>query len=112
MINVHETTVPEYLAKGYVAVSDRTYQAADRPEFRRVWLANPATTCLHQMREWTNGPEHHHGLCTLDVGHRGRHSTVSFYCDGCHKTRRGEPTIEDRDQGIAFCWMCVNRKVR
>lgn len=111
MINVHETQVPAWLARGYVTVAHHTYEACgDKPEFRRVWLADPKVTCLHQMRPWTVGSDHHHGLCTLDYGHRGRHTTVSFYCDGCHKTRRGQPA--QRHEDAVFCWMCVNRKVR
>lgn len=29
------------------------------------------------------------GACEMSLGHRGRHSTVTVYCDICGKVRRG-----------------------
>lgn len=52
------------------------------------------------------------GECVLDRDHRGRCSTVGFYCDGCGKMRRGQPVAQARNQwdGIPeaeFCFLCV-----
>ena len=47
-----------------------------------------------------------YGPCEMKQGHRGRHTTVAFYCDGCGKTRRGQPHREYREEGVAFCFMC------
>lgn len=51
------------------------------------------------------------GECQLDAGHRGYHSTVVFGCDGCGKTRRGQPHRWSRDgeyeRGLGFCFLCV-----
>jgi hypothetical protein len=51
------------------------------------------------------------GLCELNAGHRGYHSTVTFACDGCGKRRRGRPHRYARDgeyeRGLAFCFLCV-----
>lgn len=55
------------------------------------------------------------GTCVLDTDHRGRHTTVAFYCESCGKTRRGKPhsmsvvrlgdgSIDDQ---FAFCFLCV-----
>lgn len=65
----------------------------------------PGATCAHPMRD---------GRCTMDPGHRGRHTTVSFVCDGCDKARRGQPAAYALNQwdGVAeasFCFMCVRR---
>lgn len=52
------------------------------------------------------------GPCQMDEGHRGRHTTVAFYCDGCGKARRSQPVAHARNpwDGTAeasFCFMCV-----
>ncbi len=52
------------------------------------------------------------GPCVLDGNHRGRHSTVGFFCDACGKTRRGtwEAVATDTNGvvDVVFCWFCVN----
>lgn len=52
--------------------------------------------CGHPMRD---------GPCKMDEGHRGRHTTVAFYCDGCGKMRRGQPVAADAD--VAICFFCM-----
>lgn len=52
------------------------------------------------------------GACLMDMGHRGRHSTVVFWCDGCSKTRRGHAVGQDRnvwdgEVEAEFCFMCM-----
>ena len=55
------------------------------------------------------------GRCELPAGHRGRHTTVTFVCDGCGNTRRGTPaeTSEVRlgdgsvDDVFVFCFPCA-----
>jgi hypothetical protein len=46
------------------------------------------------------------GNCNMEVGHRGRHSTVAWRCDGCDKTRTSRPEADDPDGG-RYCFMCV-----
>ncbi len=54
------------------------------------------------------------GECELDLGHRGRCSTVVFYCDSCGKMRRGYPhqaitqlmSDGDREHVGDICFMC------
>ena len=63
----------------------------------------PGRTCARAMRD---------GRCQMDPGHRGRCSTVTFTCDNCDKTRRGQPVAYARNpwDGVAeaqFCFMCV-----
>lgn len=67
-------------------------------EKRDGWVqwVDPTKTCLHTMRD---------GLCLMDLGHRGRHTTVVFYCDSCGKTRRGSPYRSNEDAD--FCFMCL-----
>lgn len=52
------------------------------------------------------------GYCVLDPDHRGRHTTVGFYCDACGKMRRGTPETMAHDADgvidVVFCWFCVN----
>ena len=52
------------------------------------------------------------GFCGMDEGHRGRHSTVVFYCDSCGKMRRGHPEgralDSNGDVDVEFCWFCIN----
>lgn len=60
--------------------------------------------CPHPIRNTT---------CQLDEGHRGRHSTVTFYCDSCGQRRRGQPEASaynpwDGLPEADFCWLCVN----
>lgn len=51
----------------------------------------------------------------MDENHRGRHTTVVFYCEACGNTRRGTPSAIDRvvlgdgsiDDEFAFCFLCV-----
>lgn len=52
--------------------------------------------------------------CRMDKGHKGRCSSVTFCCDACGKTRRGQPYGWGPDEGgpdadphgLAFCFMC------
>jgi hypothetical protein len=50
-------------------------------------------------------------MCLLDPGHNLGHSAVVFTCDGCGKTRRGQPHAWARDgeyeHGMAFCFLCA-----
>lgn len=58
--------------------------------------------CKHVLRT---------GKCTLDAGHKGRHSSVTWICDACGKKRRGSVYAYSRDgeyeNGLAFCFMCA-----
>lgn len=45
------------------------------------------------------------GRCTMHEGHRGRHTTVAFFCDACGNMRRGQPKAQNED--VAICWFCV-----
>ncbi len=51
------------------------------------------------------------GSCVLDYDHRGRHTTVGFFCDSCGMMRRGtwEAVAHDADGvvDVVFCWFCV-----
>ena len=76
--------------------------------FDRIDFADPDDTCLRPMRKWTapfaHGTVEQHGYCLMDKGHRGRCSTVVFYCDSCGKARRGNPSYSD--ESVSLCWMC------
>ena len=60
------------------------------------------------------------GNCQMDTDHKGRHSTVTFYCDICGKTRRGYPHVAVMDrqsdgysEHVAdVCFMCAVVEVR
>lgn len=55
------------------------------------------------------------GFCEVESGHRGRCSTVAFYCDGCGRQCRGQPHATHQDlqsdgnyEPVAdFCFMCT-----
>ena len=62
------------------------------------------TGCTEMLRD---------GGCQLDPDHRGRHTTVAFYCDACGHMRRGStPTAVAYDVNgvvdVVACWFCVN----
>jgi hypothetical protein len=86
----------------------------DDSSVTRIEYASTERTCLRPMRGWTvasagrgNSSTHtHHGFCLLDKGHKGRHSTVVFGCDGCGRTLRGEPAVVHNEQGVQFCYLC------
>jgi hypothetical protein len=67
--------------------------------------------CSREMRD---------GHCVLDPGHRGRHTTVGFFCDQCGLMRRGQPhTIVTQLMGDGYrepmaevCFMCAVVEVR
>ena len=52
--------------------------------------------------------------CSLPADHKGTHSCVTFSCDGCGKTRRGQPWATAHDgeylHGLKFCFLCVRGK--
>jgi hypothetical protein len=52
------------------------------------------------------------GTCTLTAGHTGYHSTVTYVCEGCGKTRRGRPHLTTPDgeyrDGLRFCYPCAS----
>ena len=59
-------------------------------------------SCDHVMRD---------GKCNLDDGHRGRHTTQGWHCDGCGKMRRGTPSASHPEAG-EFCFMCIEVDAR
>lgn len=54
-------------------------------------------------------------FCTMDHGHRGRHASVTYVCDGCGVTRRSAVQAYGRDgeyeYGMRFCFMCASPQV-
>ena len=76
-----------------------------------IIMANPDETCLHEMRS---------GKCLMDKDHRGRHSTIVFYCEGCGKVMRGTPHLIQQvklgdgsiDDEFGFCFMCFKKDER
>lgn len=94
MLYVHESRRAELETKGYALVEQRD----------NGWIGFVKTedTCLRPMRT---------GVCLMSKGHRGRCSTVVFYCDACGKTRRGHAHIEvynayDECVEVEICFMC------
>lgn len=64
-----------------------------------------SATCGREMRDDTE--------CSMDEGHRGRCSSVTFVCDACGKARRGQPDVVatnpwDDVVEAQFCWFCQN----
>lgn len=108
-INVDETVAGEYVEKGYREV-ERYYYTNSAAPIVRISFADPESTCLREMRGWQApfryGHKTQHGYCLLDKGHKGRHSTVVFWCDACGKARRGEPAYRSED--VSVCWFCRN----
>ena len=106
-MTVHESLLAEHLEKGYVEVGRKG---------ERVDIAHPKDTCLHKMRGWSEQTydyikreidpvRHiHHGFCLMTLGHRGRHSTIVYFCDICDQARRGTPSY--RDNNVKACFMC------
>lgn len=90
----------QYRDKGWVEVGQKMVHGIDGP-FLRFHFVDPEKTCLQKMRT---------GMCLMDIGHRGRHTTVTFYCDGCGKTCRGQvyryAYDSNGDPDVAFCWFC------
>jgi hypothetical protein len=95
-INIHESHLQSKLDKGYRIVE----------QFRngRVEVAHPDDTCLREMRGNT--------FCLMDKDHRGRCSSVVFYCEACNKTRRGryyQAAFDGNGEvDVVFCWFCVH----
>lgn len=84
-------------------MSNTSYDSESAKLLRELTAGLPVTydgvagwRCQHMLRD---------GQCAMDDKHRGRHTTVAFYCDGCGKMRRGRPVQEDQD--VAICFMCV-----
>lgn len=67
-----------------------------------VEMAKPESTCCRPMTT---------GRCVLKLGHRGRHSTIGFYCDGHGRMVRGTPaqTLYNGDgvPDVTLCFLCV-----
>ncbi len=66
-----------------------------------------------QFRDRDCGKPMQDGPCQLDPDHRGRHTTVAYYCDACGKMRRGSaPEAVSYDINgevdVEVCWFCVN----
>jgi hypothetical protein len=64
--------------------------------------------CGHPMRD---------GPCNMRAGHRGRHTTVAFYCDVCGTMRRGTPvpirqriSPYDTEHVADACFVCTERR--
>lgn len=81
--------------------------AEDQLLHARSNVANP-----NPFGGWQCGKPLRTGQCVLDADHRGRHTTVAFYCDCCGKMRRGSPDVIGRDingdPDIAACWFCTH----
>jgi len=115
--DVHEDYpyLEELLADGYVVIGKRYYFPDDRPKFMRLELVAADLTCLHKMRPWKQyDPQgrvvrEQLGYCTLDRGHlMARHSTSTFYCDACGKTRINPPAHADED--VCICFLCMRKQ--
>jgi hypothetical protein len=56
------------------------------------------------------------GLCRMDPDHKGRHTTVAYYCDGCGQMRRSHPVAHyydiNGDIDASLCFMCVTVPTR
>ena len=57
------------------------------------------------------------GPCVMEAGHRGRHTTVAWCCDGCGTMRRSRPVAVainpfDGAEEAAFCFMCIEVEER
>ena len=56
--------------------------------------------------------------CSLEFGHKGYHSCVTYTCETCGKIRRGQPAATQLDgpswdEGtcvMKFCFLCVRGK--
>lgn len=126
-INVHADHDHYADRDDLICVGRTEYPAQHGKEaFARLEYASRERTCLHKMRGWKTTSlrrdertgrvyeqtETHDGFCLLDKGHKGRHSTVVFYCDGCGKARRGAPTQYGYDGNgeidVSFCFMCTH----
>ena len=96
----HPETRDAWISKGYVIVQENTLDHKG-VTYTHWELMHPDHNCLKQMRT---------GLCQLDRGHRGRHTTVAFYCDMCGKYRKGEPYRKyydiNGDLDVVGCFMC------
>lgn len=105
-MNVHSSNVPSLVRDGYVEIK-RTQHEYKGEVFERVDMAHPSRTCLRVMQTKE--------LCLMDKDHRGRCSSVVFFCDGCQKTRRGIPAgyayDDNGDVDVVFCWFCQNVEV-
>lgn len=63
--------------------------------------------CGHPMRD---------GPCQMLTGHKGRHASVVYWCDGCDMPRRSPMVAHaydgNHEVAASFCWMCANYKTR
>lgn len=75
-------------------LKDKGWVAVETKNGWTEWV-DPNAICLHTLRT---------GPCRMPKGHRGRHTTVVFFCDSCCKTRRGSPYRSNEDAD--FCFMC------
>jgi hypothetical protein len=56
----------------------------------------------------------HGATCELAEGHKGSHSSCTFWCEGCGQEMRGRPTASVADGAeweasrIHFCFLCAN----
>lgn len=91
-MNVHREVLATYLKDGWVEVGEK---------WGLVEIEHPEDTCIRKMRD---------GYCRLDKGHRGRCTTVAFYCDSCGRMRRGSPVAhiydDNGDPSTDHCFMC------
>lgn len=125
-INVHAEHDRYADRDDHVEVARVHYPAQHGKEaFDRIEYASTESECLKPMRGWkverrqrdeTTGRVYEstvtaHGFCLLAKGHKGRHSTVVFSCDGCGRTLRGQPAQTHYDEGVQFCYLC-SRGVR
>ena len=119
-LNVHAEHDTYADSDEWTEVGRTSYPAQHgREAFERIDYERPDSTCLHPMRGWSvdrtqrddvTGRRYasthvHHGRCLLDAGHKGRHSTVVFSCDGCAKTLRGTPASGNDE--VSFCFGCA-----
>jgi hypothetical protein len=120
-INVHQDHDRYVERDDHVEVARVHYPAQHGNDaFDRIEYASTERQCLHKMRGWTEHRKDRdertgrvyestveaHGFCLLDAGHKGRHSTVVFGCDGCGRTLRGRAHRTHVDEGVSFCFLC------
>lgn len=103
----------DWVMVGFAGTDDGSrYVPLAGPLVQSVTIVNPADTCLRPDGSGVTGTtiegrRHVYlGLCLLDKGHDGDHSSDVFYCDGpCNGTYPiDHPHVGNED--VTFCEEC------
>lgn len=111
MMYVHEDALPKYPEEQYLRVGETRINGSTAVRYM-LWRRDLmpricGAECSESTLKRHDRQETRYGICWLPAGHKRGHTNVAYFCDDCHKARRGQPHLNDPD--VTLCFPCAKQ---